>query len=141
MSLKSIIYPILSAVIAMIIATIVVVLTRIGFAEALNLQWGWGVAAIIVAGIVLIGVSGLLSLPTLYLARRVEDMSQRVTLNLPVLIYFIGAIFSYVSIFTVNKPYGFAHWVEAILAMIAILVFSLRVSFLPIIVISSNRQK
>ncbi|MDE5857155.1 MAG: hypothetical protein K2H32_02190 [Muribaculaceae bacterium] len=141
MTLKSIINAILSTVIAMIISTVVVVLTRLGFAEVLDLQWGWGIAAVIVVGIVLIGVSGLLSLPTLYLARRVEDMSQRVTLNLPVLIYFIGAIFSYVSIFTVNKPYGFAHWVEAILTMIAILVFSLRVSFLPIIVISSNRQK
>ncbi|MDE7368590.1 MAG: hypothetical protein K2N08_02300 [Muribaculaceae bacterium] len=127
MSLKSIIYPILSAVIAMIISTIVVVLTRIGFVRALDLQWGWGVVAIIVAGIILIGISGLLSLPTLFFARREDGMSQRVTLNLPVLIYFIGAIFSYVSIFTVNKPYGFAHWVEAILAMIAILVFSLRV--------------
>lgn len=142
MRLKSIIYPLLSVAIAVVIAVILIVLTRIGFVEALSLEWGWGVVSIVAAGIVLMLVSGLSALPTLFFARRLQpgSMSRRVALNLPALVYFIAAVWCFVCIFSVDVHFSVSQWIESLLAAGAVLVFSLRVSFLPIIVITSNRQ-
>ena len=142
MKLKSIIYPLLSIVIAMIISAILIELTRIGFASVLTLEWGWGVVAIVVAAVVLMIVSGLSALPTLFFARRLRQGSvgRRLALNMPALIYFIGAVWCFVTIFSVDFSFGVSQWIEALLAAGAVLAFSLRVSFLPIIVITSNRQ-
>lgn len=142
MRLKSIIYPLLSIAIALVISVILIVLTRAGFAKALALDRGWGVLAIVVAGIVLLLVSGLSALPTLFFARRLQQgsMSRRLALNLPALVYFVGAVGCFVIIFSVDVTFSVFQWIEALLAAGAVLAFSLRVSFLPIIVITSNRQ-